>query len=67
MLLPIGGSSESPWALLNALLPAATAAHAAMLQQAAAMLQPEAMAANCRDAHAAFGGRLQQHLASLTA
>ena len=64
-LLPIAASSETPWALLNAMLPVANAAHAGMLQRAAAALAPETMAANCREAHAAFGQRLNEHIASL--
>lgn len=64
-LLPVATTSEAPWALLNALLPAATAAHAALLQQATAPLTPEAMVPKCRDAYAAFHTRLQAHLASL--
>ena len=32
-LLPVAASSETPWALLNAMLPIANAVHTAMLQR----------------------------------
>jgi hypothetical protein len=64
-LLPLGASSETPWALLNALLPVTTAAHAALLQSATAGLSPDGMADKCKAAHAAFAQKLQQHIASL--
>jgi hypothetical protein len=64
-LLPIAATSESPWALLNALLPVATVAHAKMLQQATGTLQPDAMSQKCREEHTTFSQRLQQHVASL--
>ena len=64
-LLPLAATLETPWALLNAMLPVATAAHGALLLQATATLQPESMAEKCKEAHTAFGQRLQQHMASL--
>ena len=64
-LLPLAATSETPWALLNALLPVANAAHAALLQNATAALPKDGMAETCKAAHAAFAQRLQQHLASL--
>ena len=61
----LAATSETPWALLNALLPVANAAHAALLQNATAALPKDGIAENCKAAHAAFAQRLQQHLASL--
>ena len=64
-LLPVCETTEGPWALLNAMLPAATAAHGALILQAIEQMQTAAMPQKCRDAHGAFSQRLQQHLASL--
>jgi len=65
LLLPLAASSEHPWALLNAVLPTVDAAHAAIIQMALTSLQAGAMGFKCAEAHAAFGQRLQAHLASL--
>ena len=67
VLLPIAATAETPWALLNALLPVTSSAHATLLQKATAGLQPDGMAQNCKAAHGAFGARLEKHLASLAA
>jgi len=67
-LLPIGATSESVWALLNALLPAVgSAAHASMLVAATAALPPDGMAASCREARAAFQLKLQQQVSGALA
>jgi len=64
-LMPVAATSEAPWALLNALLPVATAAHASLLIGATGTLDAAALSPPCTAAHAAFGTRLQQHVASL--
>lgn len=64
-LSPIALSSEAPWALLNALLPVATAAHSSLLMHATGQMSADAMAPRCKNAHDVFGQRLQQHIAGL--
>ena len=58
VLLPCALSSETPWALLNAMLPVATPAHASLLKASLEPLSPDDMTSECKQAHTAFGQRL---------
>jgi len=62
VLLPLAATCEPPWALLNAALPTVEVSHAALLQEAMRLLQPEAMTDKCSEAREAFSQRLQQRL-----
>ena len=63
-LMPVAAQAEAPWALLNALLPAASAPHLRVLQAAASRLAPSAMTPPCKAAHDAFVARLEAQIAS---
>ena len=67
VLVPLGSSSETTWALLDALLPVASQAHAAMLQRALARLDVGGLTGALQAAYKDFSARLQQHIASLPA
>jgi len=64
-LFPAASLSEAPWALLNALLPVATAAHSNLLLDATTALDMETLTPPCKAAHAAFDTRLRSHMTSL--
>ena len=64
-LLPIGAAVETPWALLNAVLPATTKPHAMVLEAALGALDVDGMGKGCKAAAQAFGKRLATHVDSL--
>ena len=64
-LLPLAAAAETPWALLNAILPVVKASHGALLQAALGQLSTDSIAPACQPAHAAFSTRLTEHLAAL--
>ena len=64
-LLPVAREIETPWALLNAILPVANANHCAVLQSSLAQMGGAAFTAPCQAARSAFDTRLQEHIAAL--
>eukprot|EP00900_Chrysochromulina_parva_P006523 jgi/Chrpa1/15872/Chrysochromulina_OHIO_Genome00024302-RA len=64
-LLPVARDIETPWALLNAILPVANANHCAVLQSSLTQMAGAAFAAPCQAAHSAFATRLLEHIAAL--
>lgn len=64
-LLPLAARVEAPWALLNATLPTASKAHAALLGAAVGALDEEEMAPGCARSAVAFRKRLEEHVAGL--
>jgi hypothetical protein len=60
VLLPVAATNSSPWALLNAILPAATQPHVTLLRAAHSALA-DSVAPACKGLSDAFGVRLDEH------